>query len=493
MRNTIVVLKAKIRQAAVATARLLLAVTLLCGAVAGQQALASDNVDLSAGQQTTRSLRLGLSKSAVLKLPAVVKDVIVGNPSMVEVVLKNRSTAYLFARAPGQTNIFFLDAAGQQILQLDLEVTLDTKPLRGLLDRALPGNAIQIDSTGENIVLKGFVTDAQQGKTAEDIARRFLAGYGIQSSSSSDSPPVLNLLKIAEGNQIMLKVRVVEMKRSILKRIGVDLEGKITAGPFNFSYSNATNYVNVPHTFNGTASFPSPFKVDATIHALEDSGLATILAEPTLTATSGAPANFHAGGEYPYQNCQFDTQNSQNYLNCTTQFKVYGISLAFTPTVLSEGRIALNVFTEVSDLAPNPYGTEPIIDSRNAQTSVELPSGGSMMLAGLIKNSSTMRMENTPGLRSVPILGALFSSQDFQRKQSELVVIVTPYVVKPVGESQLATPIDRFNNATDLQQLFLGRLNKIYGLPDGSGSSSSSAGAGGSAGSYAGQFGHIIE
>lgn len=447
-------------------------------------ASASETVDLtSATTQPSRSLRLGLQKSAVLKLPATVKDVIVGNPDMVDVVLKNRNTAYLFARSAGQTNVFFLDAAGKQILQLDLEVTLDTKALRALLDRALPGNAIQLDSTGSNVVLKGLVSDAQQGKTAEDLARRFMASY----SQSADA--VLNLLKLAEGNQVMLKVRVVELKRSILKRIGIDLDGTIKAGPFNFNYSNSTNPLNLPHTFNGIASFGGPpFDVDVTIHALEDSGLATVLAEPTLTATSGAPASFHAGGEYPYQNCTVNNQDTNNsFLDCVTQFRNYGITLNFTPTVLTEGRIALNVFTEVSDLAPNPYGTEPLIDTRNAQTSVELPTGGSMMLAGLIKNVSQQKMEATPGLRSVPVLGSLFSSQEFERKQSELVVIVTPYVVNPTDEKKLATPIDRFNNATDLQQFFLGRLNKVYGLPG-----AETTGSIGTA-RYHGQVGHIVE
>lgn len=425
-------------------------------------------------------LRLGLEKSAVLQLPVPAKDVIVGNPAMVDVVLKNRKTAYLFARTAGQTNIFFLDAYGQQILKLDIEVTLDTKALKALLDRAMPGNTIQVDSTGSNIVLKGTVADAQQGKIAEDLAGRFI---------SSTDGKVLNLLKVSEGNQVMLKVHVVELKRTVLKRLGINLEGTITAGTFNFDFANSTYSDTLQRTLNGIASFPGPpLDIKATIRALEESGLATILAEPTLTAVSGAPARFRAGGEYPYSNCNIENENTTNpYLNCTTFFRDYGITLDFTPTVLSEGRIALNVFTEVSDLAPNIYGTEPLIDTRNAQTSIELPSGGSMMLAGLIKNVSSQKMENTPGLRSLPVLGALFSSQEFERKQSELVVIVTPYIVNPATEKQLATPIDRFNNATDFQQLFLGRLNRVYGLPDGEGTSMQKTGA------YHGHVGHIIE
>lgn len=168
-------------------------------------------VSISGGQQGSRLLRLGLKKSAVLKLPATAKDVIVGDTSLVDVVLKNRDTAYLFARNAGQTNIFFLDATGRQILQLDLEVTLDTKALKELIDRSIPGNSIKVDSTGANVVLKGAVADAQQGKTAEDLAKRFMSGNGAGDDS------VLNLLTIAEGNQVMLKVRVVELSEPFSK------------------------------------------------------------------------------------------------------------------------------------------------------------------------------------------------------------------------------------------------------------------------------------
>ncbi|WP_421693957.1 type II and III secretion system protein family protein [Aestuariivirga sp.] len=455
-----------------------LAATLLCFPFPLTRGNAADKavVDVSGAQQGSRLLRLGLKKSAVLKLPAAAKDVIVGDNELVDVVLKSRDTAYLFARAAGQTNIFFLDAAGRQIMQLELEVTLDTKSLKELLDRSIPGNAIQVDSSGANVVLKGTVADAQQGKTAEDLAKRFMSGNG----GGEDS--VVNLLKIAEGNQIMLRVRVVELKRTILKQLGINLQGNITAGTFNFDFVNKTIADSGQDVLKGIASFPgSPLKIDATIKALENTGLATVLAEPTLTAVSGAPASFHAGGEYPYSNCSLPDAVTFNY-TCTVQFQPYGITLDFTPTVLSGGRIALNIFTEVSDIAPNPYGNQPVIDLRNAQTSIELPSGGSMMLAGLIKNISKQTLNNTPGLRSLPILGALFSSQDFQRDQSELVVIVTPYLVGPTEDSKLATPIDRFNSPTDLQQIFLGRLNRVYGLPGSE-----------SAGTYHGQVGHIVD
>jgi pilus assembly protein CpaC len=438
----------------------------------GPAARAADDEAAVAGHQG-RFLRLGLSKSAVVKLPAPAKDVIVGDPELVDVIVKNRNTAYLFARKAGQTNIFFLDAGGQQLLQLDIEVALDTKALKKLLDRAIPGNAIAVDSTGANIVLKGRVADAQQGKKAEDLARHFMAG----NQGGEDS--VINLLTLAEGDQVMLKVRVVELKRTLLKELGINIEnGKLSVGDFNLDFSNSTTLPLTPTVLDATAGYKGPsLSVDATIRALESNGLATILAEPTLTAVSGAPARFRVGGEYPYQNCQI----GDNVI-CTVEFRNYGISLDFTPTVLSENRIALNIHTQVSDLADNLYGSQPVIDSREAQTALEIPSGGSMMSAGLIRDTAVQKLRGTPGLKALPLVGTLFSSRSMQSVQTELVVIVTPYIVGPANGEDLVTPLERFNAPSDLQQIFLGRLNRVYGLPEGAATVK-----------YHGQVGHIVE
>lgn len=465
----------------------LIAVAVLTHTPSGLKAADTQIVDVSSGQQDGRFLRLGIAKSAVIKLPVPAKDVIVGNDQVVDVVLRNRNTAYLFARTAGQTNLFFFDSEGQEILHLDLEVTLDTKALKKLIDRAIPGNQVQVDSTGGSIVLKGIVADAQDAKTAEDLARRFVQGSlpAAGGSAPKENEEVLNLLKIAEGDQVMLKVKVVELKRTVMKQLGVDLSGSFSAAGINFKFLNKTTGMNLPegpeigNLFGGLASYVNGnTKIDAVVQALESQDLATILAEPTLTAVSGAPANFHAGGEYPYTVCR-DNGEFANY--CDVEFKPFGVSLAFTPTVLSGGRIGLNVRTEVSDIVDKVFGN-PVLDTRNAQTSVEIPSGGSVMLAGLIRDVNTQKLKGTPGLKSVPILGSLFSSRDYQRNQSELVVIVTPFLVKPVQESQLATPIDKFNAPTDLQQIFLGRLNRVYGAPGEE-----------AQGAYHGTVGHIID
>ncbi|MFN4141804.1 type II and III secretion system protein family protein [Aestuariivirga sp.] len=441
----------------------------------------ADVVESSGARADSRYLRLGLSKSAVIKLPAAAKDVVVGDNAVVDVVLRNRNTAYLFARAPGQTNVFFFDAEGREILHLDFEVTLDTKGLKKLIDRSLPGNQIEVDSTGPNVVLKGTAANAQEAKLAVELAKSFVVGTsGTAANSGDDSVGVLNLLKIAEGDQVMLKVRVVELKRTVLKELGVNVGAEISVGNFFLDFNSNTVPISNDTVLDAVGGYlSSDVKVAARIRALENQGLATVLAEPTLTAISGAPARFHAGGEYPYTVCEVP---ENNVTLCNVEFKPYGISLDFTPTVLSEGRIALNIRTEVSELGDTTPGSQPAIDTRNAQTSLEIPSGGSMMLAGLIKDVTAQSLDATPGLRSIPVLGALFSSRAYQNDQSELVVIVTPYIVNPTHESKLATPTDGFNPPTDLQQIFLSRLNRIYGPPGEHPN-----------GIYHGQIGYIVE
>lgn len=423
-------------------------------------------------QQSGRFLRIGLAKTAVIELPANAKDVIIGDNTVAEVVLRNKDTAYLFARGAGQTNIFFFDADGRELLNLEIEVMLDGKGLKRLLDRSMPGNRIEVDSIGANVVLKGTVTSAAEAKTAVDLASRFLspAGGGTPDGTSSS---IVNMLQVAQGDQVALKVRVVELKRTLLKQLGVNINAKL--GTLDFTtipLPSGTDKATAGFGFAGGGN-----NLDVTLQALEEQDLATTLAEPTLTAISGAQASFVAGGEFGYRSCPTGVVSA----SCTVAFRPYGVTLGFTPTVLSEGRIALNISTEVSELGNRIDGI-PEIDTRRAQTSVEIPSGGSMMMAGLIKNVTTQELRGTPGLRTLPVLGALFSSRDYQTNQTELVVIVTPYIVNAVRPDQLATPLDNFNPPTDLQQIFLGRLNRVYGAP-----------ADRPAGVYHGQVGHIVE
>lgn len=431
---------------------------------------ASDlDTPMSADASGANFLRIGLNKSVVLRLPADAKDVLVGNPDIVDAVVRTRNTAYLFARAVGQTNIFFFDANGQQILNLDIEVAQDMTALQKLIKRTLPGSRITVDMIGNNVILGGIAATPAEAKTAEDLAKRF-------------GGDVLNTIKVATESQVMLKVRIAEVQRDVLKKLGVNFSQlAFDAGKFAFSLPMTNTFPNVTSTsLKGTVGYAgNNLSANASIEALEGTGLLRTLAEPNLTAVSGQPAKFHAGGEYPYSTCD------RNGI-CSIEFKPYGVSLEFTPIVMDAGRINLKIRTEVSELASLPVGaaagSPPPVNTRNAETTLELPSGGAMMLAGLIKDSVRQNINGTPGLKELPVLGNLFRSRDYVQNETEMVVIVTPFIVGAAGQSDLAMPTDGLNAPTDGQALMWGRLNKLYGAPGGT-----------QTGTYTGSVGHIVE
>jgi pilus assembly protein CpaC len=244
----------------------------------------------------------------------------------------------------------------------------------------------------------------------------------------------------------------------VLKQFGVDLQALLQFGSLAINLASPSTLVGndiVDATYTSGSN-----SVTGIIRAMESDGVLKTLAEPNLTAVSGKAATFRAGGQVPILTCTGQVPNQ----SCSTEYRDFGVALGFTPVVLTEGRINLTINTDVSDIGPELNGN-PTFDSRSAQTVVELPSGGSMMLAGLIKDTTRQSIDGTPGLKKLPILGALFRSRDFTQNQTELVVIVTPYLVGSVAERQLATPADHFNTPTDRQTILLGRLNKIYGTP----------------------------
>ena len=416
-------------------------------------AKATDISDLTPTENGNRFVRIGVDKSIVIHLPADAKDVVVGNPDIVEAMVRTKNTAYLFARKAGQTNVFFFDANGQQIMALDLEVALDTLSLKKLMQRTLPGNHITIDSTGLNVVLGGNVTNPQEAKIAEDLAMK-MAGDGAK---------IVNTIKIAGEDQVMLQVKVVEIQRDVLKQFGVNFRAIIDAGKFAFNLSNINPFATTPLSGSGgykasAASGGSNF--DGVVKAMESDGLLRTLAEPNLTAISGQSAKFVAGGEFPYEYCT----GSGTTRSCEIRFKDYGVILDFTPVVLSEGRINLKIHTSVSELNGILSGSQnvPGLNKREAETVLEMPNGGSMMLAGLIKETTRQNLTGTPGLKKLPVLGTLFRSRDYIANETEMVVIVTPHIVRSVAQQQLTTPDENFTPSTERQAVFLGRLNKKY-------------------------------
>jgi pilus assembly protein CpaC len=399
-----------------------------------------------------RFIRIGENKAVVIHLPADAKDVIVANPATVDAVIRSKRTAYLFAHGAGQTNVFFLGSEGQQILALDIEVALDVTAVRNLLNRSLPGNQISVDTVNASIVLGGIAKNSLEAKTAMDLATQFKDPAG----------GIVNTMTVAGEDQVMLKVKVVEIQRDVLKQFGVDLSALLDAGKFAFNIANINPFAN--SLLAGKSGYKGVFssggtQIEGLIRAMEGDGLVRTLAEPNLTAMSGQQAKFHAGGEFPYELCDIEPGKR----TCTISFKDFGVEVDFTPTVISEDRINLKIKTDVSELSTIATINVPAINRRSSETTLEMPSGGSMMIAGLIKETTRQNINGTPGLKKLPILGTLFRSRDFISNETELVILVTPILVRPTTQAKLSSPDKGFAPATDRQGMFFGRLNKVYG------------------------------
>jgi pilus assembly protein CpaC len=442
---------------------------------------------LISGSAKTRFLPLGVGKSIVVDLPREVKDVLVADPKIANAVVRSAQRAYIIGAAVGQTNVVFFDADGQQVAAYDIAVKRDLNGVRAALRQAFPG--IQIEGIGDSVMLTGSVSSPVEAQQAGDVATRLVGG----------ADKVVNGIVVRGRDQVMLKVTVAEVRRDIIKQLGVDLSASMNYGTavVNFNNTNpftANNGPLVPD--NGlsasalTKGLPS---VTATLRAMESAGVVRTLAEPNLTAISGESATFISGGEFPIPagvTCQTSTGGAIGQCVQTVTYKKFGISLNFTPVVLSEGRISLRVMTEVSEvssensLTGGAGGTTiPSIKTRRAETTLEIPSGGSMAMAGLIQEQTKQAVNGMPGIDSVPILGQLFRSQDFVNHQTELMVLVTPYVVRAVAQKELSRPDDGFAPASDSQSALLAQINRIYGV----------AARVEPVGSYQANFGFIID
>jgi pilus assembly protein CpaC len=439
------------------------------------------------GQMNSRFLALGIGKSVVIDLPRDIKDVLVADPKIANAVIRSSQRAYIIGAAVGQTNIVFFDSAGQQIAAYDIAVTRDLNGVRAALRQTLPNADIRIEGVGDGVMLSGSASSPIEAQQAGELAARLVGG----------SEKVVNSIVVRGRDQVMLKVTVAEVARSIIKQMGIDLSANLNYGTSVVRFNNVNPFTAnsaplVPGN-NFTTSFGATPSVQATLRAMESAGVVRTLAEPNLTAISGESATFISGGEFPIPTgvtCQTTTGGAIGQCVQTVSFKKFGISLNFTPVVLTEGRISLRVMTEVSEvstensLTGGAGGTTiPSIKTRRAETTLEIPSGGSMAMAGLIQEQTKQAINGLPGVDQLPVLGQLFRSQDYVNNQTELMVLVTPYVVRAVAQQELSRPDDGFASASDPQSLLLGRINRIYGVP----------GRGEPVGSYRGTYGFITD
>lgn len=455
---------------------------------AAQRGIDTVRIDTGGESEVSKSIVLPLDKAAIVELPYAAADVLVSKPTVVDAVVRSPRRVYLLGLTTGQTNAFFFDSRGRQILNLEIRVERDMDALAEVMRRVMPESRIEVDSLNDNIILRGVVQSAAEAANAQSLAARFV----------DDKEKVVNLLSIRDPAQVMLKVRIVEMQRQILKQLGLNTQGSIVLSDAAFTFASA----NPIATTGGAALSGTKIntgdlqRIDASLQAFESTGLVRILAEPNLTAVSGESAKFLAGGEFPVPVGQDDGV-------ITIEFKEFGVGLGFTPLVLSKGRINLDISTEVSEVTTEnsffvPGATTvdgdgnlittaglsiPGLSVRRANTTVELPSGGSLVMAGLLQEDMRATIEGVPGVKDVPVLGQLFRSRNYQNNETELVIIVTPYLVESTHESKLLDPSDGMVPASDAESILLGRLISTYGL----------AGAGVKESSLQGPMGFILD
>ncbi len=408
-----------------------------------------------------RAVELGIGKSYVVDLPANAAEVLVADPKIANAVVRSARKAYVIGVALGDTDIIFFDADGRQIESLAVSVGRDMSSIRNNIRASMPDAVVDASAIGDSVMLTGSVRSPADAATAAEIAANLVG--------SPDK--VVNAIAIENRDQVMLKVSVVEMKRDVAKQFGINLEIANSGSSSTFGFTTSPIDFAGIGSIAGTQSWTGGM-LDARLEALETSGLVRTLAEPTLMAISGEKAEFLAGGEFPVRVYDDDGRYSVTY-------KDYGVSLAFTPVVLSNGRISLQISTGVSEI-DTALG-DGALKTRRAITTVELPSGGSLSIAGLLQEKNEQALRGMPGLMSLPVIGTLFRSRDFLRGQTELVVLVTPYIAKHAARDKLARPDDGFSTANDANAILLGQFNRIY------------APALAPKGRYMGPIGHIVE
>lgn len=425
-------------------------------------------------------ITLSLDKAAIVQLDSDARDVLVSNPDIVDAVVRTPRRIFLLAQKIGQTNAFFFDGHGRQLLSIDIRVERDVTDLSDMLRTDMSGSQIKVAALNDNVVLTGSVGNAQDSTRAQELAGRFVG----------DPAKVVNMLKIAAGEQVMLKVRVAEVQREVAKQLGVDVSSAMKANGVPIIAATSNPYGLLGRALSDLSGVqvgsvgsdplnPSPNNVQGVMKALEKVGLVHTLAEPNLISVSGETAKFLAGGEFPVPSGRDSSGN------VSVEFKKFGVGLSFTPVVMSPNRISLQISTEVSELTntgaftvgggtvtgPNGQATStaltiPALAVRRAETTVELPSGGSFAIAGLLQHMTKQEIDGFPGLKDMPVLGALFRSRDYQNNETELVVMVSAYLVNPVQADKIALPTDGFVPATDPETILLGKLNDPHKVAD---------------------------
>lgn len=468
------------------------ALTVLCAIfVAGPAAAQTRIVTVSDESKHAGEFVVPLNKSQILQLDVPFADLLVGNAEIADVLALTDRSIYVLGKALGSTSLTIYGRNKSLIAVVDLVVSHDIDALKARLFELMPQENIEVRPVNTGIVMSGVVSGAASMQRALTVAEQFIGSEA----------QVTNLMSVLGSQQVMLSVRFTEVNRSVGKQLGIsgafssDNFGFITGAPsatdgsgFTFDFSDPEVTTDFMGTLSGFASGATIFDIAggtlaAVFDTLETKGLLKTLAEPNLVALNGDTASFLAGGEFPIP---VDAGND----TVTVEFKQFGISLAFTPTVLDDGLMSLDVAVEASTIDPTgptadtTSGNVPSLITRRANTTVELRDGQSFAIAGLLQNDFLDNMQQMPWLGDVPVLGTLFRSTDYARRETELVILVSPRLVQPAPAGSLATPVDNFVMPSDLDIFAFGRLESPQ---------SGIGPLGGGAGGIDGSFGHIIK
>ncbi|HEY0598956.1 type II and III secretion system protein family protein [Brevundimonas sp.] len=442
---------------------------------------------VSMGAQS-QLISLPRGSSMAIDLPADARDVIVPNPLVAEAMLHSPRRITIIGLAPGETDAVVLDNAGRTILSLRIRVDAGVSALQDTLSRVMPGANVHAEAVNDSVILTGTVFSPGEADRASQVARAFV----------STPEKVINMMTIEGSDQITVRARIVEVQRTAVKQLGLDATAVLASVGDGLTLTQAATFaVSGNQLGGGSLSYldvaGDGSRLSTSLRAFERAGLVRILAEPNITTANGESAEFLAGGEFPVPVGQ---ETDGDSIKVTIEFKPYGVRLAVRPIVLSPGRISLQLSTEVSELTSlgaftlgggTGGGTAlviPGLNVRRASNTVELPSGGSLMIAGLLREDTRQNIDQLPGLGDLPVLGALFRSRDYLSGETELVIIVEAYIVSPTSPGRMQTPADGLRIANDAQTILFGQLNQHYGRAN----AAEAADAG-----WTGPVGYVIE
>ncbi len=424
--------------------RLTFAIVLLFSALAGVTA-----------SSAAGGMEIAVNQGEVIRLPRPAASVFVANPDVADIQVMSPTLVYIFGRSAGDTTLFAVDEEEEILFNRTVSVTHNLPAIRRIYADLFPGSDLRVKSVGSGILLSGRVNSPLESADAVRVASRYIGEGG----------DIINRLSVIGSDQVHLRVRVAEVARTVNKDFGINWEAIGTVGDFTFGLATGDdivfdalgNVLRSPESNNLFGNYSnSNLDINVLVDALAAEGLVTLLAEPNLTAMSGETASFLAGGEFPIPVSQDDSGS------ISIEFKEFGVSLSFTPTLVTQNRINLQVRPEVSQLSQLGAVTIdsiniPALTTRRAETTVELGSGQSFAIAGLLQNTTRQSIDEFPILGDVPVLGALFRSDGWQRDETELVIIVTPYLVKPVDDRLIALPTDGFEPPDDVDRVLYGR------------------------------------